>query len=407
MDLNFSAEDIAFRDEVRAFLKDNWTDQDRKDMGNGLSMAHDMPVRWHRRLAEQGWAAPNWPLELGGCPWTPTQKYIFDIECANANCPRLISFGLNLVAPVLYTFGNKEQQDKYLPDILSAKTWWCQGYSEPGAGSDLAGLSTRAELSEDGTHYVVNGQKTWTSTARYADMIFCLVRTDPTAKIKQQGISFLLIDMKTPGITVKPISTLDGQQHVNDTFFDNVKVPVENRIGEENMGWTYAKLLLTHERTGIAGVARSKNRLEELKVAASTEPTGTGQAPLIDEPSFRAKVSQIEIDLMALEITDLRTLAGVQKGGAPGPESSILKVRGTEIQQAIAELFMDCAGYYSQPFVQDTHWGDYEGEMIGADYSTSTALQYFSTRPATVYGGSSEVQRNIISKAVLGLSKLG
>ncbi len=401
MDLNFSAEDIAFRDEVRAFLKDNWTDQDRKDMGNGLSMDHDIPVRWHRRLAEQGWAAPNWPLEHGGCPWTPTQKYIFDIECANANCPRLISFGLSLVAPVLYTFGNKEQQEKYLPNILSGKTWWCQGYSEPGAGSDLANLSTRAE--RQGDHYIVNGQKTWTSTAQHADMIFCLVRTDTNTERKQQGISFLLIDMKTPGISVKPIITLDGEHHVNDTFFDNVKVPVSNLIGEENMGWTYAKLLLTHERTGIAGVARSKNRLAQLKETAGAEPTGTGQAPLMEDASFRAKVSQIEIDLMALEITDLRTLAGVQKGKAPGPESSILKVRGTEIQQAIAELFLESAGYYAQPLVKDTHWGNYEGEMIGADYSTSTALQYFNSRPFTVYGGSSEVQRNIISKAVLGL----
>jgi hypothetical protein len=300
-----------------------------------------------------------------------------------------------MCAPVIYTFGNEEQKAKFLPRILSGEDWWCQGYSEPGAGSDLASLKCRAV--REGDHYIVNGQKTWTTLAQFADWIFCLVRTDPNAKA-QEGISFLLIDMKTPGITVKPIIVLDGAHEVNEVFFDNVKVPVENRVGEENKGWTYAKFLLVHERSGIAGVARSKKAIERLKQIAEAETIdGT---PLISTDAFARKVAETEIDLAALEYTELRTLAKDSRGQMAGPESSILKIKGTEIQQRITELTLEAIGYYAYP--EARAFGDNE-YPVGQDYAVGQAGHYFNMRKASIYGGSNEIQRNIIAKAVLGL----
>ncbi|HSZ73566.1 MAG TPA: acyl-CoA dehydrogenase family protein, partial [Rhizomicrobium sp.] len=306
----------------------------------------------------------------------------------------LLPFGLTMVAPVIYTFGNDAQKKKYLPGILSGDDWWSQGYSEPGAGSDLASLRCRAL--RDGDHYVVNGQKTWTTLAQFADMIFCLVRTDPNVK-QQEGITFLLIDMKSPGITVKPIIVLDGAREVNEVFFDNVKVPVENRVGEENKGWTYAKFLLVNERSGIAGVARSKRAIERLKDIATAETVdGT---PLLETDEFSRKVAELEIDLAALEYTELRTLAAESKGQMAGPESSILKIKGTEIQQRITELVMEAVGYYAYP--NEKGLGD--NVYVGPDYALGSAGRYFNMRKTSIYGGSNEIQRNIIAKAVLGL----
>ncbi len=339
--------------------------------------------------------APIWPKEYGGPGWSVTQRFIFNQESANAEMPTTLPFGLSMVGPVIFTFGNDAQKKKYLPRILSGEDWWCQGYSEPGAGSDLANLRTKAV--REGDHYIVNGQKTWTTLAQYADWIFCLVRTDPNVK-PQEGITFLLIDMKTPGITVKPIIVLDGAHEVNDVFFDNVKVPVENRVGEENKGWTYAKFLLVHERTGIAGTARSKKAVERLKeIARSEHVDGT---PLIETDAFSRKVAELEIELSALEFTELRTLAQEAKGHMAGPESSILKIRGTEIQQRITELTEEAVGYYAFPYERALGANEYPP---GPDYAAGAAGRYFNMRKASIYGGSNEIQRNIIAKAVLGL----
>ena len=325
-----------------------------------------------------------------------TQRYIFNEENARAETPALLPFGLTMVGPVIFTFGNEEQKQKFLPRILSGEDWWCQGYSEPGAGSDLAWLKTRAV--REGDHYIVNGQKTWTTLAQFADWIFCLVRTDANVK-PQEGITFLLIDMKTPGITVKPIIVLDGAHEVNEVFFDNVKVPVENRIGEENKGWTYAKFLLVNERSGIAGVARSKKAIERLARNRRAPKLIDGQ-PLIETDEFARKIAELEIDLTALEFTELRTLAQEAKGQMAGPESSILKIKGTEIQQRITELTVEAIGYYAYPY--DRFFGDNE-YAPGPDYAAGQAGHYFNMRKASIYGGSNEIQRNIIAKVVLGL----
>jgi len=399
MELKFTAEELAFKKEVAAFIQANYSDDDRKQYGLGMDYAKDVTVKWQRALAAKGWVAPGWPREWGGTQWTPTQSYIFEYECAMANTPEIFAAGLKMVAPVIIAYGNDEQKKRFLPEIYNSNIWWCQGYSEPGAGSDLASLQTKAV--REGDHYIVNGSKIWTSTAHYADWIFCLVRTDPGADIKQKGISFLLIDMKTPGIRVEPIIGLDGRHQLNQTFFDDVKVPVTNLIGEENKGWTYAKVLLTHERTSIARVARSKYKIQRLKEMASVA-VSDGQ-PLIEDKSFKQKLNALEVDMLALEYSDLRILSDVKKGGAPAAESSILKIRGSELQQAIAELTLEVAGYYSQPYVSEEHVYGYEGERTGDSLYTATALWYFNSRPATVYGGSNEIQRNILAKAVLGL----
>ena len=389
MDIQFTPEDLAFRDEVRSFLENEVTDEIKAAVAGG-HINKDNIIEWQKILYKKGWVAPNWPKEYGGTGWNITQKFIFDNECAEFGAPAVVPFGLKMVGPVIYTFGSEEQKKQFLPDILQSNVWWCQGYSEPGAGSDLAALQTKAE--RDGDDYIVNGQKIWTTYAQHADWIFCLVRTDSDAK-KQEGISFLLIDMNTPGIEVRKINSIDNQHSLNEVFFDNVRVPVANRIGEENKGWTYAKYLLTHERTAIAGVPQSKKAIEKIKQIASEEISGG--KPLLDDELFRAKLAKIEIDLMALEITELRAIASVAEGGAPGPESSILKIRGTEIQQALSELSVEMCGYYAHALP--------EGQSIGNDYAADISAKYLYGRAATIYGGSNEVQKNIIAKMVLGL----
>lgn len=396
MDLNYSAEDLAFRDQVRAYLDTHLPPDLQHKVLNHLRLSKDDYVRWHRILAKQGWVAPGWPVEYGGPGWSATQRHIFEEECARAGTPAILPFGVNMVAPVLMTFGNEEQKAHYLPRILSCEDWWCQGYSEPGSGSDLASLKTRAE--RQGDHYIVNGQKTWTTLAQHADMIFCLVRTDPDAR-KQEGISFLLIDMKTPGITVRPIIMLDEDHEVNEVFFDNVKVPVSNLIGAENKGWTYAKYLLGHERTNIAAVGRAKRELQFLKRVAGKQQK-RGQSLLAD-PVFARKVAALEIEIMALEITVLRVIS--QDSGKPGPEASLLKIKGTEIQQGLTELMVEAIGPYALPFDPAYLEGEQAHSVTEQDDAAPLASYYFNFRKTSIYGGSNEIQKNIITQMILGL----
>ncbi|MFZ6874608.1 acyl-CoA dehydrogenase family protein [Undibacterium sp. Di27W] len=396
MDLNYTAEDLAFRDQVRTYLEANLPQDLQQKVLNHKRLSREDFVRWHKILAKQGWVATGWPIEYGGTGWTATQRHIFEEECARAGTPAILPFGVNMVAPVIMAFGNQAQKDYYLPRILSCEDWWCQGYSEPGSGSDLASLKTRAE--REGDHYIVNGQKTWTTLAQHADMIFCLVRTD-TGVRKQQGISFLLIDMKTPGITVRPIIMLDEEHEVNEVFFDNVKVPVENLIGEENKGWTYAKYLLGHERTNIAAVGRAKRELQFLKrIAAKHQKNGL---PLIDDAVYASKVASLEVELMALEITVLRVIS--QDSGRPGPEASLLKIKGTEIQQRLTELMVEAVGPYGLPFDPAFLEGETEHSIVGDDDAAPLAPYYFNFRKTSIYGGSNEIQKNIITQMILGL----
>ncbi|MDB5432917.1 MAG: pimeloyl-CoA dehydrogenase large subunit [Caulobacter sp.] len=404
MNLEFSPEENAFRDEVRAFIAESYPAQLRGAQDEGEDLTKEDFLAWHKVLAAKGWVAPSWPKEWGGTNWTSTQKYIWGEELARADAIPVLPFGIAMVSPVIYTFGTPEQKAKFLPATYNGDIWWCQGYSEPGAGSDLASLKTKAEriTGDDGKeYYLVNGQKTWTTLAQFADWIFCLVRTNPTAKI-QEGISFLLIDMKTPGITVRPIITMDGGHEVNEVWLENVKVPVENRVFEENKGWTCAKFLLAHERSGIAGVARSKRGIERIRQMAQTELNDDGTA-LITDPSFKRKVAELEIDLTALEFTELRTLAGESQGKGPGPESSVLKIKGTEIQQRITELALEAAGHYGAPYFRGFPADGDNNHPIGPDFAHRTAPNYFNTRKTSIYGGSNEIQRNIIAKMVLGL----
>lgn len=399
MNVDLSPEDLEFREEVRAFLKDELpTDLSRK-IHSGLHATAEEMVEWQRTLYRKGWAAANWPTEYGGTGWTPTQKYIWQKERAIAGAPRFIPFGMNMVGPVIYTFGTDEQKERFLPGILESSAWWAQGYSEPNAGSDLASLKTTAV--RDGDQYIVNGTKTWTTLGQYADWIFCLVRTGAPEEKNQRAISFLLIDMQTPGITVSPIITLDGEHEVNEVHFDNVRVPVENRIGEEGGGWTLAKFLLTFERTGIARINHMQVRLARLKKMAGA--TNDGGQPLLDDPIFAHKMAEVEIDLLALEYTELRTLAAVSTGKSPGPESSILKIKGTVIAQQIDQLYVEVAGYYSLPFVREQFHEGFDGDWVGPDTACDAAPHYFNNRKASIYGGSNEIQKNIICKAVLGL----
>ena len=400
MNLDFSPEDAAFREEVRAFIAENYPKDLRAKQDSGEPLAKDDYLAWHKVLAKKGWVAPSWPKEFGGTDWTPTQKYIWSEEQARADTIAVLPFGVSMLAPVIYTFGTEEQKKQFLPGIYNGEVWWCQGYSEPGAGSDLASLKTRAERvkGDDGKeYYIVNGQKTWTTLGQFADWGFFLVKTDPDVK-PQAGISFLLIDMKSPGIEVRPIITLEGGHEVNDVFLDNVKVPVENRIFHENQGWTCAKALLAHERSGIAGVARSKRGLERLREMAGTEQSDLG-GPLLSDTFFKRKLAELEIDLTALEFTELRTLASESAGKGPGPESSILKIKGTEIQQRLQELALEAAGHYGAPFLRDLG----HNANIGPDYAQGVAGEYFNGRKTSIYGGSNEIQRNIIAKMVLGL----
>ena len=399
MDLSYTGEELAFRDSAHAFLDQNLPADLQHKVRKHLRLDKDDYVRWHRILARQGWVAPGWPVEFGGPGWSTVQRHIWDEECARAGTPPVLPFGVNMVAPVIMAFGSEAQKDYFLPRILSCEHWWCQGYSEPGAGSDLASLKTTAvrEMSADGDHYIVNGQKTWTTLAQHANMIFCLVRTD-TGVRKQEGISFLLIDMHTAGITVRPIITMDEDHEVNEIFFDNVRVPAANLVGDENKGWTYAKYLLGHERTGIAAVGRSKRELGFLKRFAAGQLLDG--KPLLADPLFGAKVATLEIELMALEMTVLRVLSQERKG--PGPEASVLKVRGTEIQQTLTELMLEAAGPLALPF--DAAYLDGEDEhSILDDDAAPLAAHYFNVRKTSIYGGSNEIQRNIITQMILGL----
>ena len=398
MNLNYTTEELAFRDEVRAFLDEKLPADIAAKVKGFRRLSKEDHQRWQKILSEQGWYATHWPEEYGGVNWTPVQKHIWDEESSRYGAPRSVPFGVNMVAPVIIKFGTEEQKQRYLPRILSGEDWWCQGYSEPGAGSDLASLKTRAV--RDGDHYIVNGQKTWTTLGQHADWIFCLVRTDPNAK-KQEGISFLLIDMQTPGITVRPLITLDGEHEVNEVFFDDVKVPVENLVGEENKGWTCAKYLLTFERTGIAGVGQSKAALKHLKeVARKVQQNGK---PLIEDPLFRNRLADVEMELMALEMTNLRTVAAAQAGGVPGAESSFLKIMGTELRQEITDLFRRAAGPYAQPFLPESFEADYDGEPVGPEFANTVSTKYFNMRKLSIFGGSNEIQKNIIAKMILGL----
>ncbi len=394
MDLSYTDEENAFREEVRAFLDEKLPKEYAEKMALGQELGKDAHDHWHAILNEQGWLAPNWPKEFGGAEWNAVQRHIFDEELNAANAPRIVPFGLTMLGPVLQKFGSKEQQDYYLPKILSGEHWWCQGYSEPGAGSDLASLKTKAV--REGDHYIVNGQKTWTTLGQFANWIFCLVRTDPEAK-QQEGISFLLIDMNTPGIEVRPIILLDGTHEVNEIWFTDVKVPVENLVGEENKGWTYAKYLLTHERTNIALVGSSQAGIAAVKRMAKAEQQG-GQ-PLLANPHFAARLAKVEIDLMAMATTNLRIISKAAAGDAPGVEASMLKVKGTIIRQEINDLARRVAGPYAMPFASEAVEGD--NDPIGPDWAGATAGQYFNNRKLSIFGGSNEIQRGIIAKTMM------
>jgi len=400
MNVTFSAEELEFRSEVRHYFENEFPADILEKQRCAIPLSREDVVRWHKNIYEKGWAAPNWPEEYGGTGWTSVQKYIFADEQARVSAPVFLSFGVSMVGPIIYTFGNEEQQQRFLPDILQFNAWWCQGYSEPGSGSDLASLKMRADL--NGDHYIVNGTKTWTTLGQYADWIFCLVRSNSDVARRQEGISFILIDMNQPGVTVKPIHLLDGEHEVNEVHFDNVKVPVENLVGEEGKGWTYGKVLLQHERTGIAGVASSKYQLSALRLRASKSVRGG--IPLAEDRNFMRKIAAAEVELKALEYTELRTLASVKSGKAPGPESSILKIAGTELRQNIDSLRLEASGYYALPYVRDQYEADFSpDDRIGEGNETNSALTYFNDRKVTIFGGSNEIQKNIIAKHVLGL----
>jgi len=396
MDLNYTPEELAFRDEVRAWLRENLPAELRVKVDSYQELSREELLRWQKILAAKGWAAPAWPQEWGGPGWDATQRYIFEEECGFAGAPPLLPFGLSMCAPVLMKFGTPEQKQRFLPRILNAEDFWCQGYSEPGSGSDLASLKTRAV--RDGDHYIVNGQKIWTTLAQHADWIFCLVRTDPSARIRQEGISFLLIDMKTPGITVRPLILMDGGHEVNEVFFDDVRVPAENLVHEEGKGWTVAKFLLGHERLNTGRVGISKRELAHLKEMAAERPDNDG-GTMMDDVRFRDRMSRLEIELMALEITNLRFLDQMRGGRPPGAEVSMLKIRGTEIQQGLTELMMQAAGNQAAAFKITP-----DGDAGQIDPLTSRlAARYANFRKTSIYAGSNEIQRNIIAKATLGL----
>ncbi len=387
MDLALKPEHKAFSDEVRDFTRKNLSPATREKTLSGKHYDRDDHMVWQQALGKKGWLAYTWPKKFGGPGWDVTQRFLFENVLAEEGAPRILPFGPKMVGPVIYTFGNDEQKERFLPGIRSSTVSWCQGYSEPGAGSDLANLRTKAE--RDGDHYIVNGQKTWTSYAHWGDWIFCLVRTGASAK-PQEGISFLLIDMKTPGVTVRPITMLDGAHAVNDVFLDNVKVPVANLVGKENEGWTCAKFLLANERLGIAEVPSSKRGVSMLR-------------KISDDPSMAEKIADVDLQVQALEMSELRALSTMALGGAPGPEASILKVRGSEIQQRIAELAMEACGEYAAPYQPGMLFQDTNETPIGPDHAPPAAPRYFNMRKTTIYGGSTEVQKNIVSKAILGL----
>ena len=393
MELNLSAPDSAFRDEVRTFIAEHYP-QEMRVANPETDLTKEQSLLWHRILHKKGWIAPLWPKEYGGPGWSIIQRYLWEQETSLAGTLPPLAFSITMVGPVIYTFGNEAQKQKFLPRILSGDDWWCQGYSEPGSGSDLA--SVRCKAVRDGDHYVVNGHKTWTTLAQHADWIFCLVRTDPTAK-PQSGISFLLIDMKTPGISVRPIITIDGSHEINDVFFEDVRVPAENLIGEENKGWTYAKFLLGNERTSMAQTGRSKRYLKKLKQIAAVEIRA-------DDPvasDVARDIARVEIDLMALEATEFRMISQMERGKDPGAAASLLKIRGTEIMQRVRDLTHRAIGNYGMALRE--HPASDNIFMPGPDYAHTVTEKYLNTRKLSIYGGSNEIQRNIIAKAVLGL----
>lgn len=399
MNLDFTPEEEAFRQEVRAFIAETYPADLAAKQRNQEPLVRDDYMSWHKVLAKKGWIAPSWPVEFGGTGWSAAQKYIWAEEIARADCLPILPFGILMLGPVLYKYANAEQIERFLPGILNGDVWWCQGFSEPGAGSDLASLKTRAErvTGDDGKeYYIVNGQKSWTTLGQHADWGFFLVRTDPSAK-PQKGISFLLIDMTSPGVTVRPVITMDGEHEVNEVFLEDVRVPVENRIGEENQGWTLAKSLLEHERTGIAKVAQSKQKLEKLREIARTQRSYNGGA-LLEDPLFRHKVAKLEIDLLALEFTELRMLADIASGKGVGPESSLLKIKGAEIQQRLQELRLEATAAYGEIALRGA-----TPNGSPPAYATGAADEYFNGRKTSIYGGSNEIQHVIIAKAVLGL----
>ena len=398
MDLGYNENELAFKDEVRDFLNAKLPKRIADIVKGGKRLTKHDFEEWQSILYQQGWLAPSWPKEHGGTQWSSVQKHIYEEESCIAGAPRVLPFGIGMLGPVLIKFGSPEQKSHYLPRILDGTDWWCQGYSEPGAGSDLASLKTKAE--RDGDHYIVNGQKTWTTLGQFADWIFCLVRTSSEGK-RQEGISFLLIDMNTPGIEVRPIILLDGEHEVNEVFFTDVKVPVENLVGEENKGWTYAKYLLTHERTGTAGIGFSNAALGHLKTIADDQMK-SGR-PLSKDPYFAARLARVEIDLEAMKTTNLRVLAEADAGAAPGPESSMLKIKGTIIRQEINDLARRALGPHALPFVSEAMEEGYNDAPIGPDYANPIAAEYFNNRKLSIFAGSNEIQRGIISKTKLGL----
>jgi alkylation response protein AidB-like acyl-CoA dehydrogenase len=389
----------AFRDEVRRFIAASLPQEISCKVEAGKRLGKEDYVRWQRILNRKGWLAPGWPVEHGGTGWNALERVVFESELGAAPAPPVIAFGVNYVGPVIIAFGNAAQKKHYLPRILASEDWWCQGYSEPEAGSDLAALRTRAE--DAGDHYLVNGSKTWTTYAQHADMMFCLARTAGGGDgKKQESISFILIDMKSPGIAVTPIVTLDGGAEINTVFFDNVRVPKANLVGEEGKGWTYAKFLLAHERTSIARVGLSTRLLAKLKRIATVE-TSRGR-PLGEDPEFRTKIAAVEIDLLALEAMVFRIASTQAPGQPPGPESSILKIKGSLIQQALTALLAEAVGVYALPHQPEWFEPGWNGEPVGPDHSPGLAEQYFNWRKVSIYGGSNEIQRNIIAKHMLG-----
>ncbi|MFP3537808.1 MULTISPECIES: acyl-CoA dehydrogenase family protein [Pseudomonas] len=395
MDLSFTPQEEAFRNQVQAFLAEHLPSELSDKVANGERLSKADMDHWHSTLNTRGWLANHWPEAFGGPGWSAVEKFIFELECGLANAPRIVPFGVNMLGPVLIKYGTPQQQDYWLPRILDGRHWWCQGYSEPGAGSDLAAVKTTAV--RDGDHYVVNGQKTWTTLGQHANMIFCLVRTDREAK-PQEGISFLLIDMASPGVEVRPIITLEGDHEINEVFFTDVRVPVANLVGEENKGWTCAKYLLTYERTNIAGVGLSMAALQRLKRVAA-QRTRNGR-PLLEDPQFAARLARVEIDLENMKTTNLRVIAAVAGGGAPGAESSMLKICGTEIRQELTALLRRAMGPAARVMLDE---GDTGTMDLGPAFASSAAAQYFNNRKLSIFGGSNEIQKNIISKMILGL----
>jgi alkylation response protein AidB-like acyl-CoA dehydrogenase len=392
MDLAFTPEELGFREEIRAWVHAHLPQDIAHKVHNALQLTREDMQRWGQILGKKGWLGHAWPKEFGGPGWNAIQKHLFEEECALAGAPRVVPFGPVMVAPVIMAFGNAAQQQRFLPGIASGEVWWSQGYSEPGSGSDLASLKTRAE--RVGDNYLVNGQKTWTTLGQFGEWIFCLVRTAAEGK-PQNGISFLLIDMKSPGVTVRPIILLDGSAEVNEVFFDNVQVPAENLIGEENKGWSYAKYLLAHERTNIADVNRAKRELERLKRIAKTEG-------VYEDSRFRDEIAKLEVDVVALEMMVLRVLSAEKAGKQSLDIAGLLKIRGSEIQQRYSELMMLAAGPFALPLIREAMEAGWQGDHVGHAHCAPLASTYFNMRKTTIYGGSNEVQRNIVSQFVLG-----